>query len=213
MNLKTRGQEMRNFFNNKIDSYDQVHEQYMDTKKALIDCLDNDIKKVLDLGAGTGLELIHLFKKYPNVNVTVVDITENMLNELMKRDFASKVTCICGDFFEVDFGSEYDAVISTSALHHFSEEDKMKLYTKILDCLKDNGQFVNCDKVASSQEEQDICFKEYQEDPNKYAHMDTPLTKENESKILNKVGFKNISVSQLETIKDDYALIKAYKKN
>ena len=37
----------------------------MDTKKALVDSLSGDIHKVLDLGAGTGLELIHLFEKYP----------------------------------------------------------------------------------------------------------------------------------------------------
>lgn len=212
MNLKNRAQEMRNFFNNKIDSYDQVHEQYMDTKKTLIDSLDGSIEKVLDLGAGTGLELIYLFEKYPSAKVTVVDVSESMLNELAKRDFADKVTCICGDFFEVSFGDEYDAVISTSALHHFSEQDKIKLYKKVLECLKIKGQFLNCDKVALSQEEQDSAFKEYQEDPNKYPHMDTPLTKENESKVLCEVGFQNITVLQPETIKDNYALIKATKE-
>lgn len=211
MNIKTRGNEMRNFFNDKIDSYDKSHEEYMDTKKALVDAIDKDVHKVLDLGAGTGLELIYLFKKYPNVKVTVVDITENMLKKLMKRDFASNVTCICGDFFEVDFGSDYDVVISTSALHHFSEEDKLKLYKKILNCLKEKGKFINCDKICISQEEQDCCFREYQENPNKYVHMDTPLTKENECKILNKVGFNSVEVLKDDNVRDNYALIKGVK--
>lgn len=211
MNIKTRGNEMRNFFNNKIDSYDKSHEEYMDTKKALVDAIDKDVNRVLDLGAGTGLELIYLFKKYPKAKVTVVDITENMLKELMKRDFANNVTCICGDFFEVDFGSDYDVVISTSALHHFSEEDKLKLYKKILNCLKEKGKFINCDKICMSQEEQDCCFREYQENPNKYAHMDTPLTKENECKILNEVGFNSVEVLKDDNVRDNYALIRGVK--
>lgn len=116
----------------------------------LAESLDTNTKKVLDLGAGTGLELIHLFELFPNADVTVIDITENMLEELNKRSFANHVETICGDFFEVDFGNKYDAVISTSALHHFKEEEKIILYKKILDCLKRNGQFINCDKIALS---------------------------------------------------------------
>lgn len=131
MNLYERNQKQRNFFNEKIDHYDRVHETYMETKKAIADSLDKDTKKILDLGAGTGLELIHLFELFPNASVTVVDISENMLSELAKRDFANQVVTICGDFFEVDFGDNYDAVVSTSALHHFKPEEKQLLYRKI----------------------------------------------------------------------------------
>ena len=138
MNLYERNQKQRNFFNEKIESYDQVHETYMETKRMLAQNLDKDKKKILDLGAGTGLELIYLFEKYPNANAVVIDISENMLEELSKRDFAKRVTTICGDFFEVDFGKDYDAVISTSALHHFKPEEKEILYKKIFECLKEN---------------------------------------------------------------------------
>lgn len=113
MNLYDRNQKQRSFFNEKIDTYDEVHLTYMETKKMLAESLDTNTKKVLDLGAGTGLELIHLFELFPNADVTVIDITENMLEELNKRSFANHVKTICGDFFEVDFGNEYDAVIST----------------------------------------------------------------------------------------------------
>ena len=33
MNLYERNQKQRAFFNEKIDTYDQVHETYMETKK------------------------------------------------------------------------------------------------------------------------------------------------------------------------------------
>ena len=51
----------------------------MKTKVLLADNLDKSAKKILDLGGGTGLELIHLFELFPDSHVTVIDITENML--------------------------------------------------------------------------------------------------------------------------------------
>lgn len=76
MNLYERNQKQRTFFNEKIDSYDDVHSTYMETKKTLGDSLDKETKKILDLGAGTGLELIHVFELFPGAEVTVIDITK-----------------------------------------------------------------------------------------------------------------------------------------
>lgn len=210
MNLYERNQKQKTFFNEKIDSYDDVHSTYMETKKTLADNLDKNVQKVLDLGAGTGLELIHLFELYPNVKVTVIDITENMLAELKKRSFSNHVTAICGDFFEVEFGEDYDAVVSTSALHHFKQEEKETLYKKVYNCLKENGQFINCDKIALTKEIQEQRLFELEHNIENYKHIDTPLTVENEMAILEKAGFVDISSNKVD--KEDYSLIKARKK-
>ena len=61
MNLYERNKRVMDFFDEKIDTYDDVHREFMQSKKSLIDALNGDVKKVLDLGAGTGLELIYLF--------------------------------------------------------------------------------------------------------------------------------------------------------
>lgn len=210
MNLYERNQKQRTFFNEKIDSYDDVHSTYMETKKTLGDNLDKNTKRILDLGVGTGLELIHVFELYPNAEVTVIDITENMLKELKKRIFADHVTTICGDFFEVEFGENYDAVISTSALHHFKIDEKIKLYKKIYDCLKENGQFINCDKIALTQEIEDGQLYELENNIENHKHIDTPLTIKHEIEVLKKVGFQEITSSEVD--KKDYSLFKARKK-
>ncbi len=210
MNLYERNQKQRLFFNEKIDTYDDVHSTYMETKKTLGDNLDKNVKKILDLGAGTGLELIHVFELFPKTEVTVIDITENMLEELKKRSFSNHVTTICGDFFEVEFGSDFDAVISTSALHHFKKKEKLKLYKKIYDCLKENGQFINCDKIALSKEIEDTQLYELEHNIKNYNHIDTPLTLDHETELLKMVGFQDITSNTVD--KDDYRLIKSRKR-
>lgn len=199
MDLQKRAENMRNFFNRKAreDAYDCVHLNMMESKVVLAQALPEGTARVLDLGGGTGLELIALFERFPEARVTVVDVAEDMLAQLKKRPFADRVDIVCGDFFDVDFGSGYDAMISTSALHHFTEEDKIRLFKKVLKCLRPGGMLINSDKCVLTQEEQDYAFKELEEEPDKYNHMDTPLTPENECRVMEAAGFARVSAEPI----------------
>ncbi len=209
MNLYERNQKQRSFFNEKIDTYDDVHSSFMETKKTIADNLDKDTIEILDLGAGTGLELIHVFELFPNAKVKVIDISEKMLEKLKERNFSNQVTTICGDFFQEEFGKNFDAVISTSALHHFKIKEKKELYKKIYECLKEDGQFINCDKIALTQEIENQQLYELENEIEKYKHIDTPLTLEHELELLEQTGFKDITLRAVE--KKEYRLIKARK--
>lgn len=209
MTLEERNQKVRAFFNGKIDTYDDVHSEYMKTKVLLAESLDKNAKKILDLGGGTGLELIHLFELFPQAQITVIDITENMLEKLKTRDFADRVTTICGDFFEVPFGADFDAVITTSAFHHFKKNEKIWLLKKIKDSLKDGGQFINCDLIALTSEEEAEQLVELENNTDDTKHIDIPLTIENEIDALEKAGFTQITSSNGG--KENYGLFVARK--
>ena len=62
MDLQKRNEENRQFFAEKVNEYDDVHQKFMGTKKELINAIDVEPNKVIDLGAGTGLELISFFE-------------------------------------------------------------------------------------------------------------------------------------------------------
>lgn len=209
MDLKKRSLSMQTFFNERVDGYDNAHANIMESKERLTHTLPENTKKVLDLGAGTGLELIALFERFPDARVTAVDISEKMLEQLQTRPFGDRVDCVAGDFFEVPFGEGYDAVISTSALHHFTREDKAVLYAKVYAALRPGGLFINSDWVAQSQEEEDERFRELEENPLGRSHIDTPLTIENERIALTEAGFADIEFRA--NIPESYTLSVARK--
>ena len=198
MNLNIRTKEMIDFFDRKIDTYDEVHGALMDNKIAITDALPDDTETVLDLGAGTGLELIPLFERFPDARVTAVDAAESMLNILRARPFADRVTCITGSFFDAALGENYDAVISSAALHHFDPDNKRVLYEKIFAALKPGGIYINSDRFYENIEDQEIDLRDYAEDPNRWPHMDTPLAMEVERKLLEDVGFTDVTFTALD---------------
>lgn len=210
MDLSERNKSMKEFFDRKAsESYDEVHAVFMRTKEMISENLPQGTKKILDLGAGTGLELISVFKKFPDARVFAADISENMLAELDKRDFAKKVTKIVGDFFTVDLGSGYDAVISTSALHHFLKDDKKRLFDRIYDCLADGGIFINSDKFANCPEDEEAWLSDYYENKDNRPHIDTPLAAQTEAELLKESGFSDIVIIDCDA--EYYKLIKAKK--
>ena len=208
MNLNKRAKEMNLFFNRVVDiDYDQKHLQKIKGKERVIDYLPHDVKNIIDLGSGTGLQLIKLYQVYPNVHTLAIDISDGMLKKLKERNISNNIEIVNASFFDYPFGKNMDAVISTQALHHFSEEDKLILYKKVYDSLKNGGLFINEDFFVDTLEEEQQKFKNYEEQiygPD--SHYDTPLTVEHEIDILRKVGF----IVNCE-ITDDYKILVAKK--
>ena len=188
---------MSDFFDRKIDEYDTVHGRMMANKEPIADMIPKGAKRVLDLGVGTGLELCAVAEKHKNVYIKGIDISEQMLKRLEDKKLSIKLSLVHGDFFETDFGEDYYAVISSAALHHFAPEDKTFLYKKIFASLKDGGLFINSDRIAKNKDEELILLKEYEENPNTYPHMDTPLTGETDTVLLKAVGFSEVEITDL----------------
>ena len=209
MNLQKRNEEMRAFFALRIDGYDAVHEEFLPTKNVLTEAMPQDAHRILDIGAGTGLELFALFARFPHAEVTAVDICTEMLSRLAERPFAARVKCVCGDFFTTDLGTGYDAVISTSALHHFAPKDKLLLYRRILDALHPGGVFLNSDYIALSSQEEADRFAAYRDNDGSIPHIDTPLTPEHEHRLLIAAGFSNVTAEP--TPRRNYLLFHAIK--
>ncbi|MBR5306307.1 MAG: methyltransferase domain-containing protein, partial [Oscillospiraceae bacterium] len=105
-----RLEQMADFFTARLDGYDEhmindvegCKEGYAKMAQ-LIPC---HTQTLLDLGCGTGLELDEIFKLFPAVKVTGVDMTQPMLDELKRKHPDKNLNLICGDYFKVDFGKD-----------------------------------------------------------------------------------------------------------
>jgi tRNA (cmo5U34)-methyltransferase len=106
--------------------------------------------RIIDLGCGTGTVSRAVLDAFPNAHVTCLDFAENMV-VMAKAKLAiySSVRFTVGDF--ESFDGEYDAAVSSLALHHLAnEEDKRRFYHHIFERLSPGGAFYNADLVLAS---------------------------------------------------------------
>lgn len=198
-------ERMDDFFTARVDGYDEHMRQYVEEDSEFYAYTASLLPKkenaaVLDLGCGTGLELEAFFKINPAAEVTGIDLTEAMLTALKDKLPDKKITTVCGSYFDVPFGEEaFDAAVSVESLHHFSEEEKLPLFTKLRKALKPGGFFVLTDFYADTAD-QEFFFrselirlrKEQNLPDGVFYHYDTPMTVEHEKKILLAAGFSKV---------------------
>jgi len=198
-------ERMDNFFTARVDGYDEHMRQYVEEDSEFYAYTasllpEKENAAVLDLGCGTGLELEAFFEINPTAEVTGIDLTEAMLTALKDKLPDKKIATVCGSYFDVSFGEEaFDAAVSVESLHHFSEEEKLPLYTKLCKALKPGGYFVLTDFYADT-DDQEYFFrselmrlrKEQNLPDGVFYHYDTPMTVEHEKKILLAAGFSKV---------------------
>jgi len=196
-------EKMDEFFENRIDSYEdhmlsEVHIRNGYVKFA--ELLPENSKILLDLGCGTGLELVEIFKRFPDINVTGIDIAQKMLSRLTEKFLDKKINLIKANYLKYDFTANfYDTVISYQTLHHFEQEEKIKLYRKIFNVLIPNGQYLECDYMVFTQEEEEFHLSENKRlrseqgiKDGEFYHYDIPYTIDNQIMMMQKAGFSNV---------------------
>jgi len=94
--------------------------------------LTRKIKKIIDIGAGTGHTTMLLKTVFPKAHVTYFDISA-LLYKYAENNFSEIDEYILGDIFNYNFSERYDLVFSRFALKHFfSPEKAVKIMTNIL---------------------------------------------------------------------------------
>ena len=110
---------------------------------------------VLDVGCGAGNYTLKLLHRLPDVDVTLVDLSESMLDRAVERIGAlssGEITAIQGDIREIDLGVErFDIVLAAAVLHHLRDESEWEsVFRKLYDAIRPGGSFWVFDLVEHS---------------------------------------------------------------
>ncbi|MEO0733085.1 MAG: class I SAM-dependent methyltransferase [Bacteroidota bacterium] len=74
--------------------------------------------RILEVGCGTGFNLERLARRYPEAEITGVDLSADMLVKARRkvRPFGGRVTTVLGAFGELDLKESYDLVVFSYCL-------------------------------------------------------------------------------------------------
>jgi ubiquinone/menaquinone biosynthesis C-methylase UbiE len=102
--------------------------------------------RMLDIGGSHGLYSVEMCKKHPSLTATILDLppaVEKAKPILAKFGMGTRVTYWAGDALKEDLGeNNYDIVLISSLMHHFSGEQNAALAKRIARALKPRGSFV-----------------------------------------------------------------------
>lgn len=209
--------DLKKHFNNEAESFDTRVQKNIPCYNEMITALVNAIPdnkedpKILDLGCGTGNITGKVLERFPKARVTCLDLSENMI-EIAKNKLSDYETIeyVVDDFTQMQIDTEYDAVISSLALHHIaSDEEKEAMYGDIHDALKIGGVFYNADVIKASNKyneqlynrialeemkENGVTDEEILEHKSKRDANDIPITLHKHIKMLENTGFQEIDV-------------------
>jgi tRNA (cmo5U34)-methyltransferase len=218
MDQEKRTAEIRSGFAEGSSDYDartvKIVPRYEEMLEALVSCIvTNESKKIraIDVGCGTGALSEKLLERYPNAELTCLDMTESMLNIAKERmKDRGNVRYILSDLNDFEFDGPYDLVMSSLALHHIaSAEDKRSIYQRIYDALDPRGSFYNADIVIGSDDEmQELYMKRWrafvsqsfpQQEvdrvvPHHHHEGDSPAKLVDHLRWLTEVGFRNVEI-------------------
>ena len=158
--------------------FNLVAEEYDANRRKFIPCFDDyyesttrfiaagidEPKRILDLGAGTGLLSYYWYRHFPKAEYVLVDVSEEML-KIARRRFGGIATV---DFQVADYADAlpkgyFDVIVSALSVHHLENDGKKKLFARVYEKLADGGLFVNYDQFCAGQPELDGWFDSYWE--------------------------------------------------
>ncbi|RAJ33096.1 class I SAM-dependent methyltransferase [Pedobacter cryoconitis] len=143
------------------EQFNSISKQYDAQRKHLIPCFYDfytsclpiidtltTAKKVLDIGAGTGLFSQFVYEQRNDLHFTLIDISTEMLSVAKKRfNGLNNFEFLEQDFSIGPIAEKYDLIISALAIHHLEDEQKATLYRSVFNALHPGGVFINADQV------------------------------------------------------------------
>jgi tRNA (cmo5U34)-methyltransferase len=127
-----------------VPPYDAFYETAIDA----LALAGRPLRRVLDLGAGTGLLARQVANRYPDAELTLLDGAPAMLDEA-HGILGARAHYVAADLSDPLPRGPWDAVVSALAIHHLDDAAKRVLFGRVHGALAAGGVFVNAEQVAA----------------------------------------------------------------
>jgi (2Fe-2S) ferredoxin/predicted O-methyltransferase YrrM len=110
------------------------------------------VRRILDLGGGSGAYSIAFAKVSPDVQCEILDIPEvvPLTDEYVRQaGVSAQVSLRPGDMLQDDFGAGYDIIMLNAICHMFSEEQNRDIFCRALQALAPKGRLVVQDFILN----------------------------------------------------------------
>jgi (2Fe-2S) ferredoxin/SAM-dependent methyltransferase len=111
------------------------------------------VRRILDLGGGSGAYSIAYAKAIPDVNCEILDVPAVVpltTEYVSKAGVLAQVRVRPGDMLRDDFGSDYDIIMLNAICHMFSEEQNRHIFYRARRSLAPNGRLVVQDFILNT---------------------------------------------------------------
>lgn len=153
--------EIRERFDNEVERFSNLETGQVATIDATLSlelltsaakAVKPDATHLMDLGCGAGNYSLKMVSKLPNLNCTLIDLSQNMLDKACQRVTEvtnGKIEAIQGDIREINLPkNHFDIILAGAVLHHLREDaDWEFVFQKLFDCLKPGGCLMISDLI------------------------------------------------------------------
>jgi predicted O-methyltransferase YrrM len=110
------------------------------------------VRRILDLGGGSGAYSIAFAKACPDLRCEILDIPEVVplaAEYVSQAGVSAQVSLRTGDMLQDSFGSGYDIIMLNAICHMFSEEQNRNIFRRAHQALAPNGRLVVQDFILN----------------------------------------------------------------
>ncbi|MDA7950903.1 MAG: methyltransferase domain-containing protein [Pirellulaceae bacterium] len=143
-------QEIATGFDQAADILHPYYHVLHDKLFELFPFKEKDSAVVVDLGGGSGHFARKVLNEFPKATLILIDQSEPFLNIARRRlaPFGDRALFLCSnlqDNWLSKLPEKADIVVSMSAIHHLTDQEKDTLFHRSYYALKEGGRFANTD--------------------------------------------------------------------